>query len=131
MRDGPRGFRQGFTCLAVLRILLGFIMISSTGFAPSLTDLSMSFDYHFKYHVAVLQPQTLVWFGLLPVRSPLLGESFLFSSPLGTKMFQFPRLSHHKLCIYLCVLQNYLQWVPPFGYPRIFVYLPLPEAFRR
>ena len=29
-------------------------------------------------------------FGLFPVRSPLLGESFLLSSPAGTKMFQFP-----------------------------------------
>ena len=29
-------------------------------------------------------------FGLLPVRSPLLGESLLFSLPGGTKMFQFP-----------------------------------------
>ena len=30
------------------------------------------------------------WFGLFPVRSPLLGESRLFSLPPGTKMFQFP-----------------------------------------
>ena len=29
-------------------------------------------------------------FGLVPVRSPLLGESFLLSFPAGTKMFQFP-----------------------------------------
>ena len=29
-------------------------------------------------------------FGLVPVRSPLLGESLLFSLPGGTKMFQFP-----------------------------------------
>ena len=29
-------------------------------------------------------------FGLFPGRSPLLGESLLFSSPGGTKMFQFP-----------------------------------------
>ena len=29
-------------------------------------------------------------FGLFPVRSPLLGESRLFSLPQGTKMFQFP-----------------------------------------
>ncbi len=29
-------------------------------------------------------------FGLLPVRSPLLGESLLLSFPAGTKMFQFP-----------------------------------------
>ena len=29
-------------------------------------------------------------FGLFPGRSPLLGESLLFSLPAGTKMFQFP-----------------------------------------
>ena len=33
-------------------------------------------------------------FGLLPVRSPLLGESLLFSLPAGTKMFQFPAFAH-------------------------------------
>ena len=32
-------------------------------------------------------------FGLFPVRSPLLGESRLFSFPAGTKMFQFPALA--------------------------------------
>ena len=32
-------------------------------------------------------------FGLVPVRSPLLGESLLFSLPGGTKMFQFPPLA--------------------------------------
>ena len=35
------------------------------------------------------------WFGLFPVRSPLLGESLLFSLPTGTKMFQFPAFAHH------------------------------------
>ena len=39
--------------------------------------------------VALLQS----WFGLFPVRSPLLGESLLFSFPAGTKMFQFPALA--------------------------------------
>ena len=29
-------------------------------------------------------------FGLVPVRSPLLGESLLISFPSGTEMFQFP-----------------------------------------
>ena len=35
----------------------------------------------------------LAWlrFGLIPVRSPLLRESRLISTPRGTKMFQFPR----------------------------------------
>ena len=32
-------------------------------------------------------------FGLFPGRSPLLGESLLFSFPQGTKMFQFPWLA--------------------------------------
>ena len=35
-------------------------------------------------------------FGLFPVRSPLLGESLLFSSPAGTKMFQFPAFAPCK-----------------------------------
>ena len=37
-----------------------------------------------------LRPLTHPWFGLFPVRSPLLGESLLISVPAGTKMFQFP-----------------------------------------
>jgi hypothetical protein len=32
-------------------------------------------------------------FGLVPVRSPLLGESRLISLPPGTEMFQFPGLA--------------------------------------
>ena len=38
---------------------------------------------------------THTWFGLFPVRSPLLRESQLFSLPRGTEMFQFPRLPFH------------------------------------
>ena len=37
------------------------------------------------------------WFGLFPFRSPLLRESLLFSSPAGTKMFQFPAFASSKL----------------------------------
>ena len=33
---------------------------------------------------------TNVGLGLVPVRSPLLGESLLISFPPGTEMFQFP-----------------------------------------
>ena len=43
------------------------------------------------YYPAPASPQ--VRFGLFPGRSPLLGESLLFSSPRGTKMFQFPRFA--------------------------------------
>ena len=34
-----------------------------------------------------------VWFGLVPVRSPLLRKSLLFSLPRVTKMFQFTPLA--------------------------------------
>lgn len=45
----------------------------------------------------VLQPHPVEWFGLFRFRSPLLTESLLFSFPLGTKMFQFPRFPSYKL----------------------------------
>ena len=34
-------------------------------------------------------------FGLVPVRSPLLGESLLMSFPPGTEMFHFPGFAYH------------------------------------
>ena len=68
-------------------------MASCTGLSPSLELLSRSF--HSPYFVPQRGPTTPLrpepeGFGLFPVRSPLLGESFLFSLPAGTKMFQFP-----------------------------------------
>ena len=39
-------------------------------------------------------------FRLVPVRSPLLGESLLLSFRPGTKMFQFPGLAASWLCIH-------------------------------
>ena len=48
-------------------------------------------------HCSYLQPPfsnacrlALKWFGLIPLRSPLLRESRLISFPTGTKMVQFP-----------------------------------------
>ena len=91
-------------------------MASCTGLSPSLELLSRSF--HSPYFVPQRGPTTPIWpepywFGLFPVRSPLLGESLLFSLPTGTKMFQFPAfasvvrqmtgirpagLSHSEIC---------------------------------
>ena len=45
LRDGPRGFRQGSTCLAVLRILYRVYSISSTGLSPSTILFPTKFDY--------------------------------------------------------------------------------------
>ena len=64
--------------------------ISPTGLSPSSAVLPFTFGY-----LLLLLSQNPFnpisrWFGLLPFRSPLLGESLLFSSPPGTWMFQFP-----------------------------------------
>ena len=82
---GPPGFPQGFSCLVVLWILLGFIWISSTGLSPSMMRLSRLFDYPHSCHVAVRNPKVqALWFGLFPFRSPLLRKSIFLSPPVGT-----------------------------------------------
>ena len=87
LRDGPRRFTQDFSCPALLRILLGLVRDSCTGLSPSLIPLSKGF--HFLNFLPRCSPTTPVlpkqyWFGLVPFRSPLLWESFLFSFPPGT-----------------------------------------------
>ena len=84
--DGPGRFSQNSSCSEILRILQEWLRLrvrdfhslwsvfpnSSTSLASSLsspTTLTLPKQYQF---------------GLIPVRSPLLGESLLFSSPPGT-----------------------------------------------
>ncbi len=77
------------------RILTGFLVprhtqdtamsqyVSDTRLSRSMTLLPRSFSYTLIYcllNIAVLQPRSKR-FGLLPVRSPLLGESLLISVP--------------------------------------------------
>ena len=66
------------------------------------------------------------WFGLFPGRSPLLGESLLFSLPAGTKMFQFPAFAS---TIEVDDSPSDCR-VAPFGNPGIKDRLRLPRAFR-
>ena len=65
------------------------------------------------------------WFGLFPVRSPLLRESLLFSSPTGTKMFQFPAYASVNTDTW-----SSTKWVVPFGNLGIKGYLHLNRAYR-
>ena len=58
-------------------------------------------------------------FGLVPVRSPLLRESRLISSPRGTKMLQFPRLPSPALWIQTGIAPHYRRRVAPFGNLRV------------
>ena len=92
--DGPGGFTQDYSCPALLRIPLAMRVASRTGLSPSAARRSRRLrSQHTQARRGPTTPhghRYTVRFGLLPVRSPLLGESLLFSLPAGTKMFQFP-----------------------------------------
>ena len=94
--DGPGRFAQDSSCPALLRIPLCRISLHILDYHRlwshfpkcSVHDLhTMSRSYNPSHALR------RHWFGLFPVRSPLLGESLLFSFPAGTKMFQFPALA--------------------------------------
>ena len=77
------------------------------------------------YNTAVALPQQR--FGLLPVRSPLLRESFFYFLLLGVlRCFSSPG-SPHCQCSDTCPSDR---WVVPFGNPRINGYLHLHAAYR-
>ena len=94
--DGPGGFAQDFTCPALLRVPLCRPSLRARGSHPP----RRAFPGRSRSRLTVQHrgPTTphaprRTRFGLLPGRSPLLGESLLFSFPAGTKMFQFPALA--------------------------------------
>ena len=94
--DGPGGFAQDFTCPALLRVPLCRKSLRARGCHPP----RRAFPGRSRSRLTVQHrgPTTphaprRTRFGLLPGRSPLLGESLLFSFPAGTKMFQFPALA--------------------------------------
>jgi len=79
--DGPGRFTQGFTCPALLRILLGIKLISFTGLSPSSVVLSKTFYYQSKVRYAVLQPQqcrNITGLGCSPFARHYLGNHFCF-----------------------------------------------------
>ena len=101
--DGPGGFAQDYSCPALLRIPLGHLMLRVRACHPlwrhfpvSSARIQCTTAWSYNPGIALTQRR----FGLFPVRSPLLGESLLFSLPAGTKMFQFPALAslHSQRC---------------------------------
>jgi hypothetical protein len=82
--DGSGRFTQDFTCPALLRIPL---KINRTYVYRTITFYGYNFPelFHLVDHLyVVLQPQLCrnkIGLGYFPVRSPLLGESLLFSLP--------------------------------------------------
>ena len=148
MEGGPPRFPQGFSSPTVLRYLSHEASpISPTGLSPPLVVLPSGVRLWIRFltsrpHVNETQtgpatpvtqrftPITCVWFRLFPVRSPLLGESQLFSFPPGTEMVQFPGSPFHKLCIHSWMARSLTRRVTPFGYPRISGCVLLPAASR-
>ena len=104
-------------------------MTSPTGLSPSAVQLSRCFrsSYFMRCRAPTTPPGPEPGrFGLFPGRSPLLGESLLFSLPTGTKMFQFPAFAS-----LICKDDSPSDCrVVPFGNPRIKGHLHLPAAYR-
>ena len=127
--DGPGGFAQDSSCPALLRIPLGRLMLRVQVFHL----LWMNFPDHsahnqrttaWSYNPGDALPQRR--FGLVPVRSPLLGESlFIFSSS-----------RYYDVSVPSVSLLNPQDDRPPdgrvvpFGNPWIKGYLHLPKAYR-
>ena len=107
LRDGPREFVPDFSCPALLRIPTDKCLISPTGLSPSLIVFSNT--VRLCYFCRCVGPSTpdppkRTRFGLFRVRSPLLAESFLFSLPTGTEMFQFPAFAYRYAVYQLALM---------------------------
>ena len=97
MPDGPGGFTQDYSCPALLRSA----QTQNTTYVRGCHPLRRNFPepsvicvQDIKVHPTTPDMHKAhARFGLFPGRSPLLGESLLFSLPPGTKMFQFPGLA--------------------------------------
>ena len=127
--DGPGGFAQDSSCPALLRILLCLIWFRVPDYHRLWCHFPKTSTRHFSTMPQSYNPSDALlrhWFGLFPGRSPLLGESFLFSLPQGTKMFQFPWFAS-ILSMDTCPSSR---WVVPFGNPRVTGYLHLTAAYR-
>ena len=105
--DGPGGFTQDYSCPALLRIPIGFVLLR----VPDCHRLRRLFPKasarKISCHVLVLQPhggRNLRGLGCSPVARHYWGNHCLFSLPTGTKMFQFPAFA--SIYIWIPVLQT-------------------------
>lgn len=102
-----------------------------TGLSPATGGLSSPLRSPSSRPTAVLQPRDRSRFGLLPFRSPLLRESFVYFLFLQVlRCFSSLSLASLKLFIHFRIPGLYSRWVPPFGHRRIVACLLLPVAFR-
>jgi hypothetical protein len=124
LRDGPRGFRQSFSCSALLRyrlrvqIVFAYAAITLYG-APS--QRASTNDWIGNSTIA--GPATPAGpksngFGLMRFRSPLLSQSRFLSFPSGTEMVHFPELARTRLWIHRAVHRFYQCGFPHSDIPE-------------
>ena len=129
--DGPGGFAQDSSCPALLRIPPSLVMLRIQDCHllwpnfPKCSARTQSTITRSYYPGEALAYNSGL--GSSPVARHYWGNHCLFSSPRGTKMFQFPRFasqSHDR--------DNSPSdyWVVPFGNLGINGYLLLPQAYR-
>ena len=115
LADGPAGFRQGFTCPALLRVPLSITSLARTGLSPSMADLSRSFRFCLHTISWSYNPSRavtlLVWANPLSLATTH-GITFVFFSCayLDVSVQRVRPLSGNTSSMY---------WVAPFGNPRI------------
>ena len=118
MRDGPRGFGQGFTCPALLRsplrVPIAFAYAPVTLYGAPFQGLRLTTGL---VTLLIADPTTPAapkcsGFGLIRVRSPLLSESRFLSFPRGTEMVHFPPFACSNLCIQSRIPRVYLGGFP-------------------
>lgn len=87
-----------FHGLRATRDTVRLFEFSTTGLSPSLVQFSAASFNRYSPRYCPTTPSTVVdGLGMVPFRSPLLGESLLLSLPRVTKMFQFARLARVTL----------------------------------
>ena len=119
--DGPGRFTQGSSCPALLRnhwkedCIFTYGAVTLFGRPFQTVQLTLSCPSFARSTLSCERAQRVLWscnprlsfriawFRLLRVRSPLLAESRLFSSPPGTEMVHFPGLPPSSLWIQLAV----------------------------
>ena len=114
LADGPAGFRQGFTCPALLRIPISFTLIAHTGLSPSMAELSSSFWFFMQEMSWSYNPRRavtlLVWANPRSLATTY-GITFVFFSsayldvsvqrvcpPIGVLHLQCSGLPHSDTC---------------------------------
>ncbi len=146
MEGGPPSFPQDFSCPVVLRNSsprAGAARVRDShplwcGFPdhfPGQTPVDLYSLSRSLGSAAALQPQPDPerphWFGLIPVRSPLLRDSLLIPLPRGTEMFQFPRFPSSLYAFKTRSARSHGRGLPHSGSAGSSLACSSPATFRR